>query len=178
MNNVLSNIIRCVVALLLQIFICNYIHLFGYITPAIYLFALFLLPTESGSGHTVLRLPAQYLIGFVMGFIVDMFTHTLGVNAAACIIMLIFRPYVINWLNGRKTSEGNDRPVPANKDFRWMLWFTITLTLIHQTAVVMLETFTFHHFGKTLMVILGNTVLTTIVILCIDYLFYSDTKRA
>ncbi|MBO4488774.1 MAG: rod shape-determining protein MreD [Bacteroidales bacterium] len=171
MNNTLTNIIRCVIALLLQIFICNYIHLFGFLTPAVYLFALFLLPAE-------LPKSAQYLIAFAMGFVVDMFTHTLGVNAAASIILMYARPYINNLMNGRKTTEVNDRPVPANKDFRWMLGFTLLLTLIHQTAVVMLETFTFRHFGKTLLVILGDTLLTVIVILSIDYLFYSQTKRA
>ncbi|MBO7491261.1 MAG: rod shape-determining protein MreD [Bacteroidales bacterium] len=171
MNSTLTNIIRCIIALLLQIFICNYIHLFGFLTPAIYLFALFLLPTD-------LPKSVQYLIAFAMGFVVDMFTHTLGVNAAASIILMFARPYISNLMNGRKTIEINDRPMPAHKDFRWMLGFTFLLTLIHQTAVVMLETFSFRHFGKTVLVIIGDTILTVIVILSIDYLFYSQTKRA
>lgn len=171
MNNILSNIIRCTIALLLQIFICNYIHLFGYLTPAIYLFALFLLPLDIPKS-------AQYLIAFVLGFIVDMFMHTLGVNAAACIILMFARPYIIHLLNGRKTTESNDIPTPAYKDFRWLLGFVFILSFVHQATFVMLETFSFHHFGRTLIVILGNTLLTTAIILSIEYLFYSQSQRA
>lgn len=156
--------------ILLQIFICNYIHLFGYLTPAVYIFALLLLPIE-------LPKSAQYLIAFVMGFVVDMFTHTLGVNAAACIVLMFARPFIINLINGRKTTESNDIPTPMYKDFRWLLEFTFILSFIHQATVVMLETFSFHNFSRTLLVILGNTVLTVVVLLCIEYLFYSQAKR-
>ena len=155
---------------MLQIFICNYIHLFGYLTPAVYIFALLLLPLDIPKTF-------QYLIAFVMGFIVDMFTHTLGVNAAAAIILMFARPYIINLLNGRKTTESNDIPMPGYKDFRWLLEFTFILAFIHQLVVVMLETFSFQHFGRTMLVILGNTILTTIVLLSIEYLFYSKSKR-
>ncbi len=169
MNNIVSNILRCVIALLLQIFICNYIHLFGFLTPAVYLFALFLLPSDIPKS-------AQYVIAFVMGFIVDMFTHTLGVNAAASIIVMILRPYIARLFSSRKTADTNDRPVPGVKDFQWLLGFTFLLTLAHQFTVVMCETFSFHHFGHTLLVIIGNTVLSVIVILSIEYLFYAPTK--
>lgn len=165
MNNVFSNILRFVIVLLLQIFICNYIHLFGFLTPALFLFALLLLPLE-------LPKSVQYLIGFASGFIVDMFTHTLGVNSFACTVMMFVRPYWVRLLNGRSTIEGVDRPIPGVKDFKWMAFYVLFLTFVQQFLVVMLETFSFRYFGHTLLSILGNTLFSAFVLLCVIYIFF------
>lgn len=165
MNNVASNILRIILVLLLQVFICNYIHLFGFITPAFYILGLLLLPLEMPKS-------IQYLIGFCCGLFVDMFTHTLGVNAAACTIIMFIRPFIVKALNGRKTSDTVERPIPGVKDFKWLVFFVVFLTLIHQLLVVMLETMSFHNFLHTLLVIIGNTVLTAFLILCAEYIFY------
>ncbi len=165
MNNVTSNILRFLIVLLLQVFICNYIHLFGFITPAIYLLALLLLPLE-------LPLSVQYLIGFFSGLFVDMFTHTLGVNAAAATILMFIRPFIVKALNGRRTSETVEHLVPGSKDFKWLLAYVGFLTTIHQFLVVMFETMSFRNFGHSLLAIVGNTVLTAFVILCAEYIFY------
>ena len=165
MNNVVSNILRILLVLLLQVFICNYIHLFGFITPAFYLFGLLLLPLE-------LPKSIQYLIGFCCGLFVDMFTHTLGVNAAACTVIMFIRRFIVKALNGRKTSESVERLIPGVKDFKWLISFVGVLTLVHQFLVVMLETLSFHNFLHSLTAIIGNTVLSAFIILCAEYIFY------
>lgn len=165
MNNVLSNIFRFVIVLLLQIFVCNYIHLFGFLTPALYLLALLLLPLE-------LPKSLQYIIGFATGFVIDMFAHTMGINALACTVVMFIRPYWVKIINGRNTTEGVDRPVPGVKDFKWMLFYVLVLTLIHQILVVMIETFAFRNFGHTALVILGSTLFTSFVLLCVLYIFF------
>ncbi|MBR4918681.1 MAG: rod shape-determining protein MreD [Bacteroidales bacterium] len=165
MNNVASNILRIIIVLLLQVFICNLIHLFGFITPAIYILGLLLLPLE-------LPKSVQYLIGFCCGLFVDMFTHTLGFNTAACTIIMFIRPYIVKALNGRKTSDSVERPIPGVKDFKWLISYVGVLTLVHQSLIVMLETMKFHNFLYTFIAIIGNTVLTTFLILCTEYIFY------
>ncbi len=149
----------------MQIFVCNSINLFGFATPALYLLALLLLPLE-------LPKSVHYLIGFFSGLIIDMFTHTLGVNAAASVVLMFLRPYIVRLLNGRKTSEGIDRPVPGVKDFKWILIYVLSLSLIHQFLVVMLETSSFRNFGHTLLVVLCNTLFTAFVLVCVEYIFY------
>ena len=46
MNNIISNVLRFLVLLIVQIVICQHVCLFGYMTPALFLLALFLLPLE------------------------------------------------------------------------------------------------------------------------------------
>lgn len=165
MNNVASNILRIILVLLLQVFICNYIHLFGFITPAFYIIGLLLLPLE-------LPKSVQYLIGFFCGLFVDMFTHTLGFNTAACTIIMFIRPFIVKALNGRKTSDSVERPIPGVKDFKWLVSYVGILTFVHQLLIVMLETMKLHNFLHTLVAIVGNTVLTAFLILCAEYIFH------
>lgn len=172
MNNVISNILRFLIMLIVQIVICQHVCLFGYMTPALYLLALFLLPLE-------LPLSLQYLIGFASGFVVDAFAHTLGVSTFSCTLMMFFRPFIVRFLNGANINrfEPIDRPEPGVKDFRWIFLYTLTLTAIYQVVSVLLETMTFRNFGHTLLVIIGNTVFTVFVILCVEYIFYNKVRN-
>ena len=171
MNNIISNILRFVVVIFLQIFVCNYINLFGFVPPALYLLALLLLPLE-------LPMSVQYVIGFFTGLIIDMFTHTLGVNAAAGVIVMFVRPYVVRLLNGRSAVEGVDRPEPGIKDFKWIFTYVLLLSFLHQFMSVMLETSSFRNFGHTLLSILCNTAFTAFVILCVEYIFFPTKRNA
>ena len=141
-------------------------------TPALFLLALFLLPLE-------MPLSLQYLIGFATGFVVDAFAHTLGVASFSCTLMMFFRPYIVRMLNGTNNNkfENIDRPVPGVKDFRWVFFYTLILTSIYQVVAVLLETMTFKGFGHTLLVILGNIILSVFVILCIEYIFHPRVKN-
>lgn len=172
MNNIVSNLLRFLILLIVQVAICQHICLFGYMTPALFLLALFLLPLE-------LPLSLQYLIGFLTGFVVDAFAHTLGVSTFSCTVMMFFRPYIVRMLNGANNVkfENIDRPVPGVKDFRWLFLYTLILTSIYEISAVMLETMTFRNFGHTLLVILGNTVFTVFVILCVEYIFHPRLKN-
>lgn len=172
MNNVIANILRFLILLIAQIAICQHVSLFGYMTPALFLLALFLLPLE-------MPLSLQYLIGFATGFVVDAFAHTLGVASFSCTLMMFFRPYIVRMLNGTNNNkfENIDRPVPGVKDFRWVFLYTLILTSIYQVVAVFLETMTFKGFGHTLLVILGNIILSVFVILCIEYIFHPRVKN-
>ena len=153
MNNVISNILRFLLLIVLQVFVCNHINLFGFATPALYLLAPLLLPLE-------LPLSAQYFIGFFTGFVVDMFTHTLGVNALACLVVMFVRPYLVKRLDSGKSTEGIIRPVPAVKDTKWIFFYIILLSLLHQVLVIVC-----------------NTVFTSFLLLCSLYLFYSAQSK-
>lgn len=172
MNNIISNILRFLLVLLAQITICQHICLFGYMTPALFLLALFMLPLE-------LPLSLQYLIGFATGFVVDAFAHTLGVSTFACTLMMFLRPYIVRMLNGVNNNkfENIERPEPNVKDFHWIFLYTLILTSIYQITAVLLETMTVRNFGHTLLVIIGNIAFSVLVILCIEYIFHPRTKN-
>jgi len=170
MQNILLNIVRIVGLLMLQLMAFNGIHLFGFSTPAVYLLALLLLPLEWPKS-------VQYLIGFVVGLTIDIFMHTLGVNSAACLLVMLVRPYLVRLLNGRNVTEGVDKPEPGVKDFKWLLVYTLLLSFLHQFIVVMFETKSFHNFGHTSLAIICDTIFTAFLVLCLEYLFFPNRKN-
>lgn len=170
MNKVVANLLRFLIVIPLQIFICDRMLMFGFISPALYLLPLFLLPLE-------LPLSIQYLIGFVTGLIMDMFSQTLGINALACTIFMVVRPYLANALNGHRKIEGEDKPAPGHKSFKWILLYVLLLSFLHQTMVILIEAFTFRNFIHTLLNIVGNTGFTVFIIICVEYIFMPAKKK-
>lgn len=172
MNNlVVRNVLRFAVLIFLQIFICNYVHLLGFINPYIYIIALLLLP---------LSIPKsiQYLIAFLTGLIIDFFAMTYGIHASASLVVIFLRPYIISALTVGKNKETQmELPIPKQKDFKWLLTYTLILVAIHHFLITMLETFSFKRFFLTLGIILLNTIFTTFVVLSVMYIFTPAKKR-
>lgn len=170
MNKITINILRFALLLTIQILVFSHVHLFGYINPHIYLLAILLLPIE-------MPIIGQYLIGFLTGLIIDIFAMSLGVHASATLLVVFIRPQIVSLLNGKKKTDGADRPIPGVKDFRWLLFYAFTLTFVHHFTVTLLEAFTFRAFAFTLLSSFLSTLFTTILILCIEYIFYPLKKR-
>lgn len=170
MNKIVVNILRFILLIAVQVLVCNHVHLFGFINPYIYILIFLLLPLE-------IPKTAQYLIAFGAGLIVDIFSMTYGVHASASLLVAFVRPYLVNMLNGRHAPEGPDRPVPGEKDFKWLLLYTLILVFIHHFTITLLETFNLKEFGRTLWVSVVNTLFTSLVILCIEYIFIPVKKR-
>ncbi|MBR0078437.1 MAG: rod shape-determining protein MreD [Bacteroidales bacterium] len=170
MNRTTENIIRFLVMVALQVLIFNHIHLFGFLNPSVYLLALFLLPLD-------LPKSAQYAIAFGTGLVIDIFQLTYGIHASACMVFILLRPYLMYALNVNKKKNDTEVPVPGKKDFRWMLIYTLLMTFAHQLLVTMLEVFSFRQFHHTLLVIAANTLFTTLLILCLEYIFIPAKKQ-
>lgn len=163
-NEVVRQFVRFFALLLVQILICNNVYVMGFINPDIYIMALLLLPMTMPKS-------AQYGIAFATGFIVDIFDITFGIHAMASLLLIALRPWAIKLfsINKKKTDEA--APSPKNRDFKWLLWYTMFIVLIHQFIVCMLETWSFNRFGITLLSIAVNTGITSLLILCIEYIF-------
>lgn len=170
MNKILSVVLQFVVLLAVQILVCNHVNLFGFINPYIYILAILLLPLD-------IPRPWQYIIAFFTGLTVDFFAMTYGVHASATLWVALARPYLVRRLNGGKTTEATERPVPGVKDFRWLLVYAFLLVFLHHFAITLLETFNFREFFRTLTVSFINALFTTTIVLCIEYIFFPLKKR-
>ena len=169
MNSFTKNLSRFIVLILLQVFVFNYVQWFGFLNPFVYLLFLILLPLE-------IPKTVQYLIAFATGFIVDSFLRTYGIQAFACVLMVFLRPYIILILNGFKPLEAGVKPVPGIKDFNWILVYTLLLVFVHQITIATLEVFQWLHWWRIIWTSAVNTLFTTFIILCVEYIFYSGKK--
>jgi len=170
MNSFTKNLSRFIILILLQVFVFNYVQWFGFLNPFVFLLFLILLPLE-------LSKTLQYIIAFATGFIVDSFLRTYGIQSFACVLMMFLRPYIILILNGFKPLETGVKPVPGVKNFTWILVYTLLLVFVHQITVTTLEVFQWMQWWRILWTAVANTLFTTFIILCVEYIFYSGKNR-
>ncbi|HNS18628.1 MAG TPA: rod shape-determining protein MreD [Bacteroidales bacterium] len=160
----IRNIIRFVVLVLIQVFILNNINFRGYLDPYLYVLFILLLPFETPGWMLLLS-------SFLIGFFVDLFSHTLGMNAAASVFMAFMRPTVLRLLSTGRDYDTSLPPGISGQGFQWFLLYSLILIFLHHLVLFQLEAFGFHDFPATLYRILVNTVFTTLLVLLSQFLF-------
>ena len=99
MSDLLKNIIRFVLFISLQVFVLDNIPpLHRFIIPVIYYLFILWLPFS---------VPRFWLLilGFITGLSLDYFTNTPGLHAAACVLIAYIRPFIVNLLIPKDSSE-------------------------------------------------------------------------
>ena len=167
MNRKLAgNIARFVVLALAQVFVFNKIQTTGYISPQVYVLFILMLPFEI-SGFWLL------FWGFTMGLSVDYLMHTPGMHAAAAVTLAFLRPGVIRLVGKKDDEEPWQYPNVRDSGTMWFLAYTLILVFLHHLMLFYLEVFRFSEFFFTLLKVLVNTVLTTLIIMLLQFLFFS-----
>lgn len=166
MKEVLRNILRFALFILLQVYLLNKIpHLHRFITPYLYYLFILWLPFS---------MSRQWLLvtGFLTGLTLDYFTMTPGLHAAACTLIAYVRPFVINILTPKDTSEFNYRE-PSPKAMQWTPYavYVFILTLLHHGYMVLLEWLSFGTFLDFIIKVIATTGISMLLILTIEFIF-------
>jgi rod shape-determining protein MreD len=153
--------------ILLQVLILNHISVFnGWAQPYLYIYPLIALP---------LILPKRFLllIGFAVGLIMDMFTHTPGIHTSATLTLVFFRPTVLKAIRPR---EGFKSYIPSIKIMGMSKYFTYSglLVLIHNLWLFALLYFSTGLILSAIGHALLSTVFTLILILIIQLFSQPD----
>ena len=168
MNSALIiNIIRFILLLAAQIVIFNNINLFGYINPYPYILFILLYPVNSNKSGLLIA-------SFCLGLVVDLFSNSGGIHAAACLILAYVRPTFFKFAFGLsyeyQTVKINDRLSPER--------FTFILISIstHHLILFLLEYFKFSFILSALLRTILSTIFTLIVSILIIYIFKPNKK--
>lgn len=171
MSDLVKNIFRLIVFLLVQVFVLDKIpHLHQYIVPYLYyLFILWLPFYISRIGLLV--------IGFVTGLLLDYFTMTPGLHAAACVLIAYARPFVISVLIPKDTAEFNYRE-PSARGMGWAPYsvYVLVLTLLHHIYLTLLEWLDFGSFLDFLIKVVATTAISLLLIFTVELLFPRNLK--
>lgn len=164
-RTVFYNFVRFFFLIFLQALVLNHIYLGGLINPYLYIYFILLLPF-SVPGWMLL------LSSFLIGVGVDLFTNTLGLNAAACVLMAFFRPMVINLVSSDANSLIGETPSLRNQGVKWFIYYAAILTLIHHFALFYLEVFRFSEFLMTFLRVILSAAFTMMLIMISEYLLF------
>jgi cell shape-determining protein MreD len=163
MNNILKNSIRFVLFLIIQIIILNEVPpIHQFITP--YLYFTFLLWLPFGTNRLTMT-----IIGFFLGFSLDIFTNTPGLHAAAATLVGYLRPTVLNLLLSIETSEEvNKEPSVGSMGWGPFLIYVFALTFIHHFYLVLLEWLQFGSFTYFLGKVFATSIMSVLLILIVE----------
>jgi cell shape-determining protein MreD len=161
----LKNVARFIFLILLQVLILNNIQFGGYINPYFYIYFILLLPFET-PGWLLL------LSAFLLGILLDAFTHTIGLNASACVLMAFIRPFVIRTISTGTEFMTGHSPSLKNQGVKWFAYYSIILVLVHHFALFYLEIFRFSEFFQTLLRVILSSIFTLLLVFIAEYITY------
>lgn len=164
----IRHIVQFILFVALQILLFDNLVLFSTGFCFVYIAFLLFLPIHI---NRVLLL----FLGFIVGFTVDVFYDTMGIHAAASVLLAFLRPHVLNLLTPRDGYDTNDSANLHVMGWRWFLAYALILIAVHHAAVFFLEIISFEWY--TLVKILLSTLFTGVVIVILQLLFFS-AKRA
>lgn len=166
MSDFLKNTIRIFLFILFQVYVLNKIpHLHRFITPYLYFLPLLWL-SFSISRQWLL------IIGFFTGLVLDYFMMTIGVHAAACVLVMFVRPFLINILTPKDTTGYNYKE-PSPKAMQWTPYavYVFILTFLHHLYMVFLQWLSFGSFLDFLIKVVATTGISMLLIFTVELLF-------
>ena len=161
-REIVSSVFLFLLYLILQILLVRNLVLFDYAFCFVYIACILLLPNETS-------LTLLLVIAFVTGIIIDTFYDTLGMHAAASVLMAYFRPLIVRAqidVPGLETRiEFSLNQLGVWPFFRYVL----ILALIHHSALFFIEASSLSLFIPTLIRVAASTLFTTISIVLIQF---------
>lgn len=171
MTKSVNNSFLWVLYFVLQILIFNHIDIMNTYAISLYLYILL-------SDHTYKPL-YNIFRGFFIGFLMDIFSHTFGMHAAACVAIT----YVTNFIVYLRTHDKfNDTALPLNiknlgiKNF---IFIYFLLIIVHQTTFLLIDNWTNPISMQLLSKIFISTFLNFLALTSLNILnsIYNNKKQ-
>ena len=166
----ISNIARFIVLLLLQIALFKNIGYYNVVAAFPYILIILLLPI--GLPNLLL-----FFLAFITGLTVDAFYDSVGVHAAACTVLALFRIFFHKITLEVEIKDSFNTPSIGEMGTKWFLSYIFFGSLLHHFCLFMMETFSFSNFLHTLASTILSSIFTVCVLLLIGLLTYKRKSR-
>ena len=163
-------ILNFFVYIVIQIVIVRNLVLFDVAFCYVYIAFILLLPIEVG-------VMTAMLFGFASGLLVDVFYNTFGIHAAASVFIMFIRDRWLAFLTPRGGYDIGIAPTPQTLGLRWFVTYGFPLIFVHHALIFFIEVADFQLFSFTLAKILGSAIFTLVMIVIIQYILYSSSRR-
>ncbi|MCD7848928.1 MAG: rod shape-determining protein MreD [Parabacteroides sp.] len=168
-NNILRGFFYFVVLVLIQVLVLNNIHSLRVATPFLYLYFILKMPVGTSRTNVV-------FFSFLIGLVIDIFSNTPGMHAAACTFAGFIREPLIQLFMGKDLPEGI---FPSYKTFGYGGFFRYTLSfvVIHHVTLFLIESLTF--FDPLFLALrIGASVVTTTLLICTIEAFNIESQKS
>lgn len=146
----------CLVAA--QAVIFNRIWLFHVAMPLVFIYFIITMPVD-------MNMRWQLTLSFLLGFTVDIFSDTPGLNALCCTITGALRNPILKLYEPREDEMVN--PIPSPRTIGWITYmkYLITMTTLYSVLFFIVLSFSFFDVGRMLSQIIASSLLTFLIIL-------------
>lgn len=149
--------------LIVQVVLMKNLVLFNTAFCFIYIAFILFLPIDT---NTMLLM----VVGFILGFMVDIFYDSLGIHASALVLTGFLRNFWLARITPQGGYDAGEGPTLAANGIQWIIIYTLPLILIHHFALFFIEAGGFGLLGYTLSKVFFSSIFTFIIILLLQYL--------
>ena len=160
MKEILHRLGWCIGLVLLQVLVFNHIHIGGYATPFLYIYVILKFHSEVSRNQILMW-------GFFLGLAVDMFSNTVGMNAAATVLLAFMQPMLLRFFTVRDNFELY-KPSAKAMGSAPFARYLITGVVLHHSVLVGLEYFSFLSLKEMFLRMILSALLTLICILGLE----------
>ena len=114
----------------------------------------------------------QLLLGFGLGFSIDVAHDTGGVHAAAAVLLAYLRPVVLRLLTPRDGYDAQDTVNVHQMGWQWFSVYLALLVTVHHFVFFFLELGSLQHPLLTLSRVGVSIAYTSVVMLIVQLLFF------
>lgn len=149
-------IVRYIVVMLLQVLLFNRLQMAGICHPYVYILCLLMMPA------TIPPI-AGMVLGAIAGLIMDIFCNSLGIHMAACVLIMLIKPYLLDLIVSDK-DRLNEEISTHSLGFGAMLRYTTLLVVIYHLTVFLIASWSWAHAGFVLIETVVSSLITIILI--------------
>ncbi|MDR0757559.1 MAG: rod shape-determining protein MreD [Tannerella sp.] len=159
-KSIFGIVVKFLIYITLQVLLLNNLHLFGVATLFLYVYVIIRIPINFTRSQVI-------VIAFLLGLIIDMFTNTLGMHAAACALAGFFREPLLKAYTEREMLEEG---VPSSRRLGWSAYIKLTLSVVilHHVTLFLIESLSLSDPLFLMLRIVASVILTSICIFIIE----------
>lgn len=165
----LINIITIIFLVLLQVFIFNKLVFSNIAVPYVYIIFIILYPPYRNRYLSL-------VLCFLLGWGVDIFESTGGINAFACLTIGFLSKHIIKMVSGTRFFEIEEFNFGDFNTGQWFFYTTI-MVLIHHFLLFLFESFSFTNIQEVLLRTLYSSAFTLVFIFFYLILFRKKAER-
>lgn len=170
MSKLISNSLRFILLVFIQVFLLKNIVFYDLNVPYLYVLFILLLPFETPNW-------VLFFFSFLIGITIDLFNDTLGLHAAASTILALVRILFISVTVQKDNYDSDPEPSLSIMGFRWFFFYALILTFIHHFFLLNFEVFKFSEIPSTLSRVILSSLITLTLIFISELLFFRKKQR-
>ncbi|MCM1450411.1 MAG: hypothetical protein NC082_08715 [Clostridiales bacterium] len=169
-KTVLQFILLFIMLVLAQVLVFNRLYLFETALPLAFIYFIMRLPVTLSS-------IAVMSLSFLLGLTVDIFSDTPGMNALSCTLLAVCRIPVLRLYFPREEDLTNPEPSMLSLGATVFMKYALSISIIYCIFFFTIEAFSMFNMMRLMMRIIGSSLFTFIVVMCIDTLMNQRSEK-